>query len=147
RLRSKCRRGSLVWRLRAVEIVLLCGGRSRNGTEQTVQDPCSATRVGDGAVARHSDAIRGQFTRGFLETLAADDARRELLHIEEREGEPGEPVSLQIEIELPQIVAAPGGQNDTLQWLCPFQEHPQCFRKAGSSIDVLLHDTGELPKK
>ena len=85
----------------AAESSLPCGGRSTNGTNQAVQDPCSAMRVSDGTVARHSDAISSELARGLLETLAADDPRSELLHIEEREGEPGEPVSLQIEIELP----------------------------------------------
>ena len=118
--------------------------RSRKGTKQAVQDPCSPARIGDGAVAWHSDVIGGQLARGLLETLAADDARRELLHIEERQGELRQPVSFQIEIELPQIVVAPGGQDDRLQRLCPVQEQPQRFREAGGGIDVLLGDAGEL---
>ena len=61
--------------------------------------------------------IGGKLARGLLETLAAHDERSELLHIEEREGELRQPVSLQIEIELPQIVVAPGGQDDPLQRL------------------------------
>ena len=51
----------------------------RERTEQVVQDPCSPTRIGDGAVARHSDTIRRELARGLLETLAADDTRSELL--------------------------------------------------------------------
>lgn len=68
----------------------------RQKTEQAVQDSGSPTRIGDGAVARHSEAIGDQLARGLLETFAADDARSELLHIEEREAELRESVRLQI---------------------------------------------------
>src|SRR5262249_18429766 len=141
------RRGAWNGARTSVASLLLWGARSANGTEQALQDPCSPARVGEGTVARHGNATGGQLARGLLETLTADDARRELLHIEKREGEPGESVSLHIKIELPSIVVAPSGQNDMLQWLCPLQEHPQSFRKTGSSIDVLLRDTGELATK
>ena len=114
--------------------------RLGKGTEQTVQDSGSPTRIGDGAVARHSEAIGDQLARGLLETFAADDARSELLHSKEREAELRESVRLQIEIELPQVVMAPGGQDEPLQRLRPLQEQPQCFREGGSGIDVLLGD-------
>ena len=117
---------------------------SRQGTEQSVQNPCSPTRISDGAVARHGHSIGSQFAHGLLETLAADNTRSELLHIEEGEGELRESVSLQIEIELPQIIMAPGGQDDPLRRLRPLQEQPQCFREGGSGIDVRLGDAGEL---
>ena len=70
--------------------------RSGRGTKQAVQDPRSATRIGDGAMARHSDGIGSQLAHRLLETLAADDTPSELLHIEERKSEFRESVSLQI---------------------------------------------------
>ena len=107
-----------------------------------MQNSCSPTRIGRrDAVAwrRHRGPARARSPR----SSAADDARGEL-HIEERRGKPGEPVSLQIQIELPQIVVAPGGHDDRLQRLQPVQEQPQGFGEAGSGIDVLLGDAGQL---
>ena len=63
------------------------------------------------------DGIGNQFACGLLEALCTDDARSEFLDIEERDGELREPVSLQIQIELPQVIATPGRQHDSLQRL------------------------------
>jgi hypothetical protein len=52
-----------------------------------LQHPCGPMHMGDGAVARQTDAIGSALARGRLETLAADAARHALLHVEEREGE------------------------------------------------------------
>src|SRR5215218_5391604 len=113
-------------------------------TEQAIEDSGSATRIGKGAVARQSAVLGHKLACGVLETPAAEDAGGELLHVQEREREPGKSVSLQVEIELPEIVRAPGGEDHLLQWWGPFQEQPQRFRKCGTGIDVFLRDSGEL---
>src|SRR5262245_36485888 len=83
--------------------------------KQAVQNPCSPPRIVNGSVARQGHSVGIQLACRLLEALCANDARGELLDIEERDGELRKTVSLQIQIELPQVVMAPGRQDDLLQ--------------------------------
>jgi hypothetical protein len=40
------------------------------------KDACRPTRIGDGAVARQSDTIGGEFVRRLVQAFAPDHARR-----------------------------------------------------------------------